>query len=36
MMDLPNDNDSIQDEEINLTVSFLYVLATQLKTPLFF
>lgn len=36
MMDLPNENDSLQDEQINLAVSFPYVLATQLKNPLFF
>lgn len=35
-MDLPNENDSIQDEQVNLMVPFPYVLATQLKTALFF
>lgn len=35
-MDLPNENDSSQDEQINLAVPFPYVLATQLKNPLFF
>lgn len=35
-MDLPNENDSSQDEQVNLTVPFPYVLATQPKTPLYF
>lgn len=36
MMDLPNKTDSSQDQQINLTVPFPYVFATQPENPLFF
>lgn len=35
-MDLPNEADSSQDEQINLTVPFPCVFGTQPKNPLFF
>lgn len=34
-MDLPNENYSSQDDQINLTVLFPYVHATQPKKPFF-